>query len=473
MLNKESDLSMRHVAGKWKWAGCLMLLTLLFVFGGSREVSADAAKCKVTFANAKGVVSTSTYRNWCKTVEAGDWIKLPKFSQDGYQCYWVLKNGNTARRYYTGANYRVTKDTKFCLYRYKEYTVRFMTANGKKEYTARRQTAIQGQNILLPEFSNTTTNQLVGWKTSMNASAYYKVGTRVKVTGNMKFYPVYKKVTGVYLRYSNGTLWKLYATNTDETPVFPSVNLTNGDMCLGWSRTRGKTTQPEYYAGDKIPTKSGNYYMVVFPKSKDNAPSYLNTPTKYDRVYFVGDSRTAGMQEALGSQAPDNVKFICKGSQGLAWFRQTTGDGGYRQLLLDLKKQPKNMKKAVVINLGVNDMQNISVYLTYMRSLANNLSRNYNCTMYYLSVNPINSAMILNAGGGIRTEAQVASFNRNIYRYLCTGLNKCYTYINTCSSLQKYGWISDRHDAGIHDGLHYSNETYLRIYDYCIRTLNR
>ena len=467
---------MRQIAGKWKWVVCLLMLSALFLVGGSRRVSAepaDTTECRVVFANAKGVVSTSTYRNWGQVVEPGEWIKLPEYSQTGYRCYWVLKTGNTARRYYPGAKYRVTKDTKFCLYRYKLYNVRFMTANGRKEYVSQRQQAISGQYITLPRVSSTSNYQIVGWKTSLQATSYKKAGTSVRVTGNMKFYPVYQRVQGVTLRTVNGTVWRVLSTAGD-TAVFPSVNLGSGNMCLGWSRSKGKTSQPEYYAGDKIPTKSGNYYMVVFPKNNDRAPSYLNVPEKYDRVYFIGDSRTAGIEEVLGSQAPDNVKFIYKGGDGLSWFQQTTGDGGYRQLLLDLKKQPKRMKKAVIINLGANDLTKASSYISYMRRLANNLTYNYNCTMYYMSVNPVNSAMIRSYGGiGLRTENQVEAFNNTIYRNLCTGKNKCFTYINTCSNLQKYGWISNRHNAGIYDGLHYSNETYLRIYDYCIRTLNR
>lgn len=98
----------------------------------------------------------------------------------------------------------------------------------------------------------------------------------------------------------------------------------------------------------------------------------------------------------------------------------------------------------------------------------------YNCDMYYLSVNPVNSAMIKNRTGAVtKSEAEVKRFNNMIYSTLCTGRNKSFTYINTYSNLLKYGWISDRYNNGIYDGVHYSNETYLRIYDYCIRTLNR
>lgn len=464
---------MRQILGKWKWVLCLLMLSTLFLLGGSKKVSAaPTEKCRVVFANARGVVSTSTYRNWAQVVEPGEWIKLPKYSQSGYKCYWVLKSGNTVRRFYPGANYRVTKNTKFCLYRYKLYTIRYMTANGRAEYGSIRQQAIAGQYITLPKVSSTSVYQIVGWKTSLNGKTYSKAGDKIKVSGNVKYYAVLQRVTGVNLRTINGTLWRVLSTSGDDA-VFPSVNLGSGNMCLGWSRSRGKTSQPEYYAGDKIPTKTGNYYMVVFPQSKDNAPSYLNTPLKYDMVYFVGDSRTAGIEEVLGSRKPSNVKFIYKGGEGLSWFQRTTGDGGYRQLLLELKKLPTRMKKAVVINLGVNDTQNINSYIKYMKSLSNNLTYNYNCTMYYMSVNPVNSAMIKSYGAGTRTENQVELFNKKIYQNLCSGTNRYFTYINTCSNLQKYGWISNRHNAGIYDGLHYSNETYLRIYDYCIRTLNR
>ena len=119
---------MKRISGKWKGTFFLLILSAFLIWGGSREVSA-ASKCRVVFANAQGVVSTQTYRNWARTVEAGDWIKLPKYSQSGYRCYWVLKNGNKTYKYNPGANYRITKNTKFCLYRYKLYNVCFYTEN--------------------------------------------------------------------------------------------------------------------------------------------------------------------------------------------------------------------------------------------------------------------------------------------------------------------------------------------------------
>ena len=455
-----------------RWRG-IIFLTVLFGFlllAASRPVSAQAAtteKCKVVFANSNGVVSNDTFRKWTRTVTKGSYIQLPTVNRSGYKCVWVEKSGTKELKYATGRNVRITKNTKFCLRYYKLYTVRYYTMNGSKEYTSLREQGYQGQVLTFPLHPTATGYKFLGWSTSINGKTVKKEGDSLRVTGNMKFYIVGKKITGVNLRKYDGTVWKVVDTSS-RSATFPAVNLNSANMCLGWSRTKGKTTNPEYKAGDKIPTRTGNYYMVVFFSKQDRAPASIIKPTKHQMVYFVGDSRTVGLQLALGNSAPSNVDFVCKGNQGLDWFRQT----GYRELLRKLSKQSRKTKKAVIINLGVNDMSNINTYVVYMRKVSENLKQNYNCDMYYLSVNPVKSAMIRSYGAGTRTEAQVAAFNKTIYQKLCSGSDRAFIYINTCTNLQKYGWSSNRYDAGIYDGLHYSVETTLRIYGYCIRKLN-
>ena len=455
-----------------RWRG-IIFLTVLFGFlllAASRPVSAQAAtteKCKVFFANSNGVVYNDTFRKWARTVTKGSYIQLPTVNRSGYKCVWIEKSGTKELKYATGRNVRITKNTKFCLRYYKLYTVRYYTMNGSKEYTSLREQGYQGQVLTFPLHPTATGYKFLGWSTSINGKTVKKEGDSLRVTGNMKFYIVGKKITGVNLRKYDGTVWKVVDTSS-RSATFPAVNLNSANMCLGWSRTKGKTTNPEYKAGDKIPTRTGNYYMVVFFSKQDRAPASIIKPTKHQMVYFVGDSRTVGLQLALGNSAPSNVDFVCKGNQGLDWFRQT----GYRELLRKLSKQSRKTKKAVIINLGVNDMSNINTYVVYMRKVSENLKQNYNCDMYYLSVNPVNSAMIRSYGAGTRTEAQVAAFNKTIYQKLCSGSDRAFIYINTCTNLQKYGWSSNRYDAGIYDGLHYSVETTLRIYGYCIRKLN-
>ena len=350
-------------------------------------------------------------------------------------------------------------------------TAEIYTANGRNEYTSLRKTVVAGSRIKMPTGNSNGNYKFAGWATKVGGSVSKKKGATVKVKSNLKFYVVQQKVStsGVKLYKYDGTYWKT-VSNTNGKATFPAVSLGTGNMVLGWSKTQGKNTlsSSDYKAGDRIPTKNGKYYMVIFGMSMDRAPSVITKATKFDKVYCVGDSRTADTKMALGVAVPSNVEFIAKWGEGLYWFKST----GYRQLLSSVSKQPKNSKKAVIINLGVNDLNNGRAYVTYMKKVAANLKK-YNCKMYYLSVNPVNSAMIKSVGGKARSEAQIASFNRTIYKNLCSGKNKSFTYINSCTNLQMKGWISNRHDMGIYDGLHYSNATYLRIFDYCMRYLNR
>ena len=420
---------MKKIATKWKCFG--LLLTLAFVLclsGGLREVSADSTTCRVIFANSKGNYSSGSYRKWTRSVKTGTTVELPKVTRKGYEARWVTEINGKQRRYLPGQSVTIRQNTKFCLNLYKLYTVSFYTANGKKEYKNLRQTVVAGGRIKMPVGSSNTTYQFQGWSTKAGGAVQYKSGASVRVRGNIKVYSVLKKLSGTVLCKNNGTVWK--TVSVSGTEKFPEVAMINGTM--------------------------------------DKAPSSLTKASSYDRIYFVGDSRMVDTKRALGGSVPSNVQFVAKGQQGLSWFKST----GYRELLQAISKRSRTTRKAVVVNLGVNDLSNADEYITYMSAVAKNLKR-YNCKMYYLSVNPVNTAMIQRVGASYRTQAQVTLFNAKIYRNLCYGRNKTFTYINTCTNLQTKGWISNRYNAGIHDGLHYSNATYLKIFDYCMRVLNR
>lgn len=466
----------------WKSIFFLLTLSVLVLLGGNRQVSA-AAKCRVTFANYEGKVTTDTYRNWAKTVNSGQTITLPNYSRSGYRCYWEIRTGNKVQKYRPGTKYKVTKSVKFCLQKYKIYEIRFYTGDGKKEYTTLRKRPVKGEMIALPSVPGSSSKTGLGWETSVKDKNYKKAGTKIKVTGYMKFYARSKNVTGVKLYKYNGQLWKTIPANTDSTLKFPSVNLGSANMCLGWSRNKGART-PEYYAGDNIPTKNGKYYMVVFGPEDEKAPTYVRKPLKYDKVYFVGDSRTVHMEQVLGSRKPSNVEFVAKSGRGLSWFKENTNSGGYKMLWRKINKlyhsSGGKAKQAVIINLGINDIYSgasylatLNAYIDYMRKVSRGLKKDFKCDVYYMAVNPVNSAMIKAYGGVYRTEKQVLEFNKKIYSGLCSGRNKYFTYIDVCTPLRKYGWRSRQGDGGLYDGLHYSNRTYFRIYDYCIKFLNK
>ena len=462
---------MLKVTEKWKVALLVLLMMTFFLIGVSaRKVSADTydvGQCRVVFANSKGVVSTDLYKSWEKIVDTGSYITLPEYSKSGYRIYWTVKYNGKTTKYTPGASVQITRNTKFCMKYYKLYTVRFYNPSGKGEFKNLRVQAIKGERITLPERSLNSATKTAVWATKIKGTSTKKPGASVKVTGNMKFYVVVKSApSGVKLCYNTGGVWKTI-TNTAGTATFPAVNMKNGDMCLGWSRKKGKSTLPNYKTGDKIPSKSGTYYMVVFKKSMDREPAQIKTLTSYDSVYFVGDSRTWGMMLSLGERCPSNVHFVYRRREGLSWLKSD----GYKKLLSRMSNEPADSKKAVIFNFGINDLNNVNKYVKYMKNISGKLKRN-NCDLYYMSVNPYNSAMYAGSKSR-RSEAKVASFNKTIYNKLCKGRNKSYTYINTCTGLQKYGWISTRPEDGVHDGLHYSVATYLRIYNYCINYLNR
>ena len=395
----------------------MLFLTVVLVHGGNKTVFAATGgknQCKVTFANSEGKVSTEKYRRWARTVKKGTVIRLPKVTKTGYKAAWETKISGKTKQYNSGSKVTIEKNIKFCLKFYKKDSAQ----------------------------TNISTNS----------------GTKIQ-----------NNTSGAKLYKNNGTFWKTLTTAQNQKAVFPSVTTGNGDMFLGWSRKKGKTSDPEYYAGDTIPNLSGKYYLVVFKKSQDTAPTVRATQNKFAHVYFVGDSRTRHLRKAVREQISGDTTFVYKSGEGLNWFKKK----GFSQLYKAVKKQPKKDKKAVIINLGVNDLASVAEYVKYLKTVASKLKA-YNCTLYYMSVNPVNSAMINKKIGYVsRTEVDVKQFNNYIYKSLCSGSKKCFTYINTWSMLSKKGWISKKDNKNIFDGVHYSYATLRRIYDYCMRVLNR
>ena len=202
-----------------RWRGIVFLVMLFGVLflAGSRPTSVAAdntEKCKVIFANSKGVISNDTYRKWSGYVDKGSYIDLPIVNRAGYKCVWVEKSNGKTIKYSTGRRVRITKDTKFCLNYYKFYTVKYYTMNGKKEYTSLREQGYKGEYLMMPLCPSVMGYKILGWGTSVGGKATKVEGDVVKVTGNMKFYVVAKKITGVNLRKADGSIWNVIDTSS-------------------------------------------------------------------------------------------------------------------------------------------------------------------------------------------------------------------------------------------------------------------
>ena len=284
--------------------------------------------------------------------------------------------------------------------------------------------------------------------------------------------------------------------------TFPSVNLgVDAGLCVGWSKTDSdKYKRPEYVAGDKIP-EAGKYYMAVYTKSDNNdrhRPTELVEPAENTAVYFVGDSRTEHMGLTVGEHneeewlptdkpviAPDRVNIVAKSGQGLGWL--------YWEGLTRLKEAlavNKGKNHVVIMNLGVNDAagvggyeiyDNADYYVEYMRdSVYKPLKELYGnkIKFYYMSVNPLCSQAVKDDFGDHYkvTEQNVVNFNRKIYDGLCSESNKYFTYIDAYNNLLlEEGWFSMEiaNNSKEYDGIHYSNYTYIRIYNYCMTEIRK
>lgn len=161
-------------------------------------------------------------------------------------------------------------------------------------------------------------------------------------------------------------------------------------------------------------------------------------------IVFIGDSRTVGMKEAVGS---NSHIWSCKVGAGYSWFKSTGIPAVNSQI---------NSNTAVVILMGVNDCDSTTVAKNYA-SLVNEKAKQWTSSgaeVYYVSVNPVDE----NKHPGV-SNSTIETFNNT----LKSALDSNVKWIDTYSSL-KGNVVSP-------DGLHYNNDTYKKIYDTIVQSV--
>ena len=213
------------------------------------------------------------------------------------------------------------------------------------------------------------------------------------------------------------------------------------------------------YAGQKNTAGKSNYIddgkdkTNFFSGSISNNESYSSSGTStgstsiaqsttnnVSKRIFIGDSRTVGMRNAVNSS---DDTWSCLESIGLKWMKET----GFPAI----KNQIGN-GSAVIILLGVNDLGNVSQYASYVNDLYNQYANNGDY-FYFVFVNPTN-------GNYAQLDSNIKTFNQKIK----SSLNSKIKFIDTYSYL-----VSDGFKTA--DGLHYTNDTYKKIYNYILKSL--
>lgn len=174
----------------------------------------------------------------------------------------------------------------------------------------------------------------------------------------------------------------------------------------------------------------------IFTDSTETEESVEEEKVIYDNFLFVGDSRTVGMSGATG------VNAIAKVSMGYSWA----------------KKQISQVKTYdntnIVFWFGVNDLYNISKYITMYNDLYESM-KDKNVNIYVMAVTPCCYSYS-------RLNPDIASFNTKMQ----AELNENIEFIDTYSFLNQNGF-------GSSDGLHYNNITYRAIYNYVISEIKK
>jgi len=163
-----------------------------------------------------------------------------------------------------------------------------------------------------------------------------------------------------------------------------------------------------------------------------------------ETILYSGDSRTEGMKLALGESS--TLKFVCKSGTGYKWLKDTAV-GKIKSIV---KENPNTI---VIFAFGVNDLPNIDYYTKLYKKFADEIKAN----IWYMSVNPVDSSV--QGPYDSVDNTKIEAFNAKLKSFAGS------RYIDTYNYLLTDGFTAP-------DSLHYDNDTYKKIHEYCLSAVN-
>ena len=170
---------------------------------------------------------------------------------------------------------------------------------------------------------------------------------------------------------------------------------------------------------------------------------------------WIGDSRGEGMRIYFPESSSD--KYIVKGGMRFDWFRDTA--------IPQLSDMLSSDRHTVIIMMGVNDCAGYTVGSSlrdtdYVEQVNTLVSSYPTTSFYFMSVNPADGdyPSPYHPDGAIPKgdlNSAIDVFNSTI-KALCKA-----KYIDTCTYLRTTGFTTS-------DGIHYTKETYTKIYEYAV-----
>ena len=253
---------------------------LIFMPAASQKVSAGKLVYTVKFNNNSGTSKSKTYTALTRNVKLNTTIKLPAVPKAiGYQNLgWTTTKGSSKVVYKAGASIKVKKDMTLYAVRRKSkfYTVSFYLGNGSSTaaYRKLQKKVEEGTYYTLPAVPARSGYVNLGWSTTINGkvSAAKKAGTKIKISGNIKYYAVQMQSVSVNLCKANGTIWKTVTLGKGGYLKLPSAANASGYTFMGWSKTKraGSSAAPDYEAGELLKiSKTTTLYATVFNRARE------------------------------------------------------------------------------------------------------------------------------------------------------------------------------------------------------------
>lgn len=265
----------------------LFAAALIIMPAASQKVSAAKMVYTVKFNNNSGTSKSKTYTALTRNVTLNTTIKLPSVPKAvGYQNLgWTTQKGSTKVVYKAGASVKVTRDMNLYAVRRKSryYTVSFYLGNGSSNSTYQKlqKKVEEGTYYTLPTVPSRSGYVNLGWSTTVNGktSTAKKAGTKIKISGNIKYYAVQMQSVSVNLCKANGSVWKTVTLGKNGYLKLPSASNATGYTFMGWSKTRrtGSATSPDYEAGELVKiSKTTTLYATVFNRTMEKDISSAN-----------------------------------------------------------------------------------------------------------------------------------------------------------------------------------------------------
>ena len=397
---------------------------------------------------------------------------------------WKTQGGNKYY-YYSGKKISGWAEIKGKTYYFNKDGVMktgWLTYNKKKYYF------VPKTGVMVTGFYTSSSGKYYYFSSSGEAKkGMFKVGNNTYY-GNSNYVlktNQWSKVSGRYYYFTSKGVRKYHWFTIGSRRYFCS--LTSGKM-TGWKKVEGDTyyfTNSGYVLTNQWITKgTQKWYVDGNGKVIRKVSTSALTNSDYDEIILVGDSRFYHAKQDYGI-GDKNVTYVTKAGKGLGWFSgEEAGQSGFAILEkrvdetynYNWKYYKRPGKIAIVLNLGVNDLRVLDLkqngmtvaevanrYVTYMKTNLVRLAQQYQCDLYYLSVNPVNEKVLRDCN--LRKNADIQAFNNSIK----TGLSSVgFRYIDTYSYLVKNYSLSQIASV---DGVHFDAVISREIYNQIIINL--